>query len=66
MGIHPGHPVKNGAEYVLSPLRKAQLEDLDELLDHTAGAVETMIAEGVDKSMTRFNRRARGVEQEDK
>jgi PTH1 family peptidyl-tRNA hydrolase len=66
MGIHPGHPVKNGAEYVLSPLRKAQLEDLDELLDHTAAAVETMIAEGVDKSMTRFNRRARGVEQEDK
>jgi PTH1 family peptidyl-tRNA hydrolase len=25
MGIHPGHPVGNGAEFVLSPLRKAQM-----------------------------------------
>ena len=66
LGIHPGHPVRNGAEYVLSPLRKAQMEDLDELLDHAAGAVESMVAEGVEKAMTRFNRRARGVEQEEK
>jgi peptidyl-tRNA hydrolase, PTH1 family len=66
LGIHPGHPVRNGAEYVLSPLRKAQMEDLDELLDFAAGAVESMVAEGVEKAMTRFNRRARGVEQEDK
>ena len=66
LGIHPGHPVRNGAEYVLSPLRKAQMEDLDELLDHAAGAVESMVAEGVEKAMTRFNRRARGSEQEEK
>lgn len=66
LGIHPGHPIRNGAEYVLSPLRKAQMEDLDELLDHAAGAVESMVAEGVEKAMTRFNRRARGVEQEEK
>ena len=66
LGIHPGHPVRNGAEYVLSPLRKAQMEDMDELLDHAAGAVESMVAEGVEKAMTKFNRRARGVEQEEK
>lgn len=58
LGIHPGHPVRNGAEYVLSPLRKVQMEDLDELLDHAAAAVESMVAEGVEKAMTKFNRRA--------
>ena len=65
LGIHPGHPVKDGAAYVLSPFRKAQLDDLEELLDHTAGAVESIIAEGVEMSMTRFNRRARGLNKEE-
>jgi len=65
LGIHPGHPVKDGAQYVLSPFRKAQLQDLDELLDHAAGAVESIIAEGVEMSMTKFNRRARGLNKEE-
>jgi PTH1 family peptidyl-tRNA hydrolase len=66
LGIHPGHPIRDGAEFVLSPLGKAQTEELDELLDHAAGAVESIIADGVEKAMTRFNRRARGVIQEEK
>jgi PTH1 family peptidyl-tRNA hydrolase len=65
LGINPGHPVKNGADFVLSPIRKAQLEELDELLDFASQAVESTIAEGVEKAMTRFNRRARGVKQEE-
>ena len=65
LGTHPGHPVKDGAQFVLSPLRKAQLHDVDELLDHAAGAVESIIAEGVEKSMTKFNRRARGLNKEE-
>jgi len=65
LGIHPGHPVKDGANFVLSPVKKAQTEDLEELLDHTAAAVESMIADGVEKAMTRFNRRARGTKQEE-
>jgi len=46
--------------------RKAQMEELDEVLDFASGAVESMIADGVEKAMTRFNRRARGVTQEEK
>ncbi len=65
LGIHPGHPIKDGALYVLSPIGKAQLQELDELLDHAAGAVESIIAEGVEKSMTKFNRRARGLNKEE-
>ena len=66
LGIHPGHPVKNGADYVLSAFRRAQTEDLDELLDFASQAVESIIAEGVEKAMTRFNRRARGSNIEEK
>jgi len=64
LGIDPGHP-RNGTEFVLSPIRKAQAQDLDELLDHAAGATESILAEGVVKAMTKFNRRARGLTQEE-
>jgi hypothetical protein len=50
---------------VLLPIRKAQLGDLDELLDHAASAAESILAEGAEKAMTRFNRRARGLTQEE-
>jgi PTH1 family peptidyl-tRNA hydrolase len=66
LGIHPGHPVRNGAGFVLEPLRRAQMQELDELLDHAARAVESIIAEGVEKSMAMYNRRARGLIQEEK
>ena len=41
------------------------MQDLDELLDHAARAVESIIAEGVEKSMTKFNRRAQGLTKEE-
>jgi PTH1 family peptidyl-tRNA hydrolase len=60
LGIHPGHPVGDGAKFVLAPFKRAQKEELDELLDFASQAVESIIAEGVEKSMAKFNRRARG------
>ena len=65
LGIHPGHPVRNGAEFVLSQVKKAQAQDLDELLDHAAAATESILAEGAEKAMTKFNRRARGLTKEE-
>jgi PTH1 family peptidyl-tRNA hydrolase len=65
LGINPGHKVGNGAMFVLEPFKKAQMQDLDELLDHASRAVESIIAEGVEKSMTKFNRRARGLNKEE-
>jgi PTH1 family peptidyl-tRNA hydrolase len=50
---------------VLSQIKKAQLGDLDELLDHAAAATESILAEGVEKAMTKFNRRARGLTKEE-
>jgi peptidyl-tRNA hydrolase, PTH1 family len=60
LGIHPGRPVRYGAEFVLAPFRRSQMKELDELLGYAADAVRSIIAEGVEKAMTRFNRRAPG------
>ena len=64
LGIDPGHP-RNGAEFVLFPIKKAQLGDLDELLDHAAAATESVLAEGAEKAMTKYNRRAQGLTKEE-
>ncbi len=65
LGIHPGHPIKDGAEFVLAPFRRSQMKELDELLNHAASAVHSIIAEGVEKAMTSFNRRAPGLQTEE-
>jgi PTH1 family peptidyl-tRNA hydrolase len=65
LGIHPGHPIADGAKFVLSPFRKAQWKELDELLELGARAVESVLAEGVDKAMAKFNRRAQGESKEE-
>ena len=65
MGIHPGHPLRDGAEFVLAPFRRSQMKELEEFVDYSAGAVHSIIAEGVEKAMTRFNRRAPGLNTEE-
>jgi PTH1 family peptidyl-tRNA hydrolase len=65
LGIHPGHPVKHGAEFVLAPMKRSQLKELDKLVGYAADAVRTIIAEGVEKAMTKYNRRAPGLNNED-
>ena len=64
LGIDPGRP-RNGTEFVLSPIRKAQTKELEELLDYAAAATESTLAEGVEKAMTKFNRRAQGLTKEE-
>jgi peptidyl-tRNA hydrolase, PTH1 family len=61
LGIHPGHPVKSGADYVLAPFNRQQGKELDAVLGFAANAVRSIIADGVEKSMTKFNRRAEGL-----
>ena len=60
LGIHPGRPLRSGAEYVLAPVRRSQDKELDEFVGYAADAVRSIIAEGVVKAMTKFNRRAPG------
>jgi PTH1 family peptidyl-tRNA hydrolase len=65
LGIYPGHPVKDGAEFVLAPFGRSQIKELDEFIGYAADAVRAIIAEGVEKAMTRFNRRAPGLNHEE-
>lgn len=64
LGIHPGHEVGDSAEYVLAPMKRAWEEELDELLDTGCRVVESIIAEGVEKAMAKFNRRAQGIQED--
>lgn len=67
LGIHPGHPIREGRDkdYVLAPIKRVRKQELDELLDNACLAVESIIADGVEMSMTRFNRRAEGANTEE-
>ena len=64
LGIHPGHPVE-GEKFVLAPFKRAQKTEVDETVGRGAAAVESILAEGVEKSMTVFNRRAQGLNEEE-
>jgi len=65
LGINPGHKLRDGAEYLLAPIRRSQQEQAEELIGRGADAVASIIAEGVEKSMTKFNRRAQGSKTEE-
>ncbi|HVW87506.1 MAG TPA: aminoacyl-tRNA hydrolase [Bryobacteraceae bacterium] len=66
LGVHPGHPLSSGADYLLSRFSRQQNETLDAFIDLAADAAESIIAEGVEMSMTRFNRRAQGLTTEER
>ena len=64
LGIHPGHPLESGKEYLLAPMKRSQMKELDAFIDYGADAVHSIIAEGVEMAMTKFNRRAPGLKEE--
>jgi peptidyl-tRNA hydrolase, PTH1 family len=57
IGVAPDHPVKDGKEYLLSPMRKAELTVIDGVLDTATEAVKVVLAEGPAAAMNRFNRK---------
>jgi peptidyl-tRNA hydrolase, PTH1 family len=65
LGVHGGRREKDGAQIVLAQLKRAHKQELDELLDYASQAVESIIAEGVSMAMTKFNRRAPGLNEEE-
>lgn len=60
LGIAPDNPVRDGAAYVLSQLKKSQMEAVAEMLDTAAEAVKVILTEGPDAAMNRFNRKPEG------
>ena len=66
LGVAPERKVEDGMSYLLSPMRKAQLAVVDEMLDIAAEAVEVMVKEGPAAAMSRFNRKPEEPEEEEK
>jgi PTH1 family peptidyl-tRNA hydrolase len=57
IGVAPEHKVSDGQEYLLSPLRKKELEVVDGVLDTVEEAVKVILKEGPAAAMNRFNRK---------
>jgi peptidyl-tRNA hydrolase, PTH1 family len=57
MGVAPDHKISDGAGYLLSPMRKADLKVVDEMLDTTTDAVKMILTDGPAAAMNRFNRK---------
>ncbi|MGA2808453.1 MAG: aminoacyl-tRNA hydrolase [Terracidiphilus sp.] len=55
---------RSGKDYLLSPMRKADLTVLDEVLDRVATATRRIIGEGPAAAMNEFNRRERNGAEE--
>lgn len=61
-----GREIKaGGTDYLLSPFRRQQLAELDEVLDEAVRAVEMVLTQGVGKAMNEFNRKVNGEVAED-
>ena len=65
LGIHPGHPLADGAQYLLAPVKRSQKKELEDLAGQAADAVVSIISEGAEMAMTKFNRRAQGSNEEE-
>jgi PTH1 family peptidyl-tRNA hydrolase len=57
--VAAGASRRGGKDYLLSPMRKADLAVLDEVLDRVATAVRRIIQEGPGPAMNEFNRKDR-------
>ncbi len=55
-GVAPEHNVENGEKYLLSPMRKAELKELDHILLDVEDAVKVILKHGPAAAMHRFNR----------
>ena len=57
IGVAPERNVSNGKEYLLAPMRKADLKVADGMLDIAQEAVKVILKDGPAAAMNRFNRK---------
>ena len=57
LGCGPDHPLGSKKEYVLRPMKKAELEVAAEMIGEAGDAVEMILTQGLDAAMTKYNRR---------
>jgi len=59
LGCGPDHPLSSRKEYVLRPMKKAELEVAAEMIADAVDAVELLLTKGIEAAMTKYNRRER-------
>jgi PTH1 family peptidyl-tRNA hydrolase len=64
LGTNPGSE-KADPEFLLKPFRREQRKQLGDLLDYAAQTLASILSEGVEMAMTKFNRRALGIQSEE-
>src|SRR6201997_4998629 len=57
LGCGPDHPLSSRKEFVLRPMKKAELEVAAEMIGEAGDAVEMILSQGLDAAMTKYNRR---------
>jgi peptidyl-tRNA hydrolase, PTH1 family len=57
IGVAPERKISDGQSYLLSPMKKKELEVVDAMLDTAAEAVNLILNDGPAVAMNRFNRR---------
>jgi len=59
LGCGPDHPLGSRKEYVLRPMKKAELEVAATMIGDAGDAVELLLTKGIEAAMTKYNRRER-------
>lgn len=57
IGVAPERKISDGQSYLLSPMKKKELEIVDGMLDTAAEAVKVILKDGPAAAMNRFNQR---------
>jgi peptidyl-tRNA hydrolase, PTH1 family len=57
LGCGSDRPIGSRKEYVLRPMRKAELEVASEMLVEAGDAVELILSQGIEAAMNKYNRR---------
>lgn len=55
IGIQPEHPLNDTKRFVLENFSKSDFETVEKVLERSADAVRTIIADGVERAMADFN-----------
>ncbi len=57
LGCGPDHSLSSRKEFVLRPMKKTELEIAAEMISEAGDAVETILRQGIDPAMNKYNRR---------
>jgi PTH1 family peptidyl-tRNA hydrolase len=55
IGIMPEHPISSASNFVLENFARGEAETVEKVLERSADAIRSVVSEGVEKAMAKFN-----------